>query len=54
MLKDAEDRFRELIHSDERRIGRIVVYGADAVGVDLARRLATVAKRVIAATSHPY
>ncbi|MBK6942601.1 MAG: Trk system potassium transporter TrkA [Planctomycetes bacterium] len=47
MLKDAEDRFRELIHSDERRIGRIVVYGADAVGVDLARRLATVAKRVI-------
>lgn len=47
MLKDRENEFRSLIGEDTRSIGRVVVYGASKMGLDLLRRLDGVADKVL-------
>ncbi|MFG0319525.1 MAG: Trk system potassium transporter TrkA [Planctomycetota bacterium JB042] len=47
MLKDREHDFRALIGEDARSIGRVVVYGASKIGLEVLRRLDGVADKVL-------
>lgn len=48
MLKSSEDRFSELIQSEGSGvIGRVVVYGASAIGLDVLRQLDGASSRVL-------
>jgi len=49
MLKESESEFQKLVATDTKQgVGRVAVYGAETVGLDIMRRLQPIAAQVIA------